>query len=153
MYRYCSFCGTKIKKGSNFCEGCGREITDEKVKKEEYSSKGGLVIYPLSLSKTKKVFYISLIIAIAIIAITIIVGVFVLNSVDTTNKVFDIELGWPAGWFQISHLDPESNFSIGISNWINFVGDFVFYLLLCFGLSYLSEMLYESIKSKNKPKT
>ena len=146
MERYCSFCGTKIREDGVFCEGCGREIKSQDVGKKQRKVKDGLVVYPLSLKKTTKVFWISLIIAIAIILITIIVGFFVLNSIDTSNQLFDIELGWPFGWFEISHLVRESNFSIGVSNWINFIGNFIFYILICFGLSYIGEMLYESMK-------
>ena len=133
---YCNKCGAKIPKGARVCPECKSNI--------------GLVVHPLSLRKTGKVFAISLIISIAIILITVVVGVFVLGSTDTANKIFDMQIGWPLGWFQMSRLTSDGSFSIGVSNWANFIGNFIFYLLLCFVLAYISEMFYASIKRKNK---
>lgn len=133
---YCNKCGAKILKGAKVCPEC--------------KSKIGLVVHPLSLHKTGKVFAISLIISIAIVLITVVVGVFALGSTDTANKIFYMQIGWPLGWFQMSRLTLDGSFSIGISNWANLIGNFIFYLLLCFVLAYTGEMFYSSIKRKNK---
>lgn len=134
MAKHCSECGAKLKEKSKVCEECGAKI--------------GLIVHPLSLRKTGKVLGISFIVAIVIIVITVLVGVFVLGSTDTSNRLFDIKLGWPLGWFQMSQLTEGSSISVGVSNWAILVGVFIFYLLLCFVLAYIGEMFYESIKSK-----
>jgi len=132
--QYCNKCGAKIPKGARVCPEC--------------KSKIGLVVHPLSLRKTGKVFIISLIISIAILLITVVVGVFALGSTDTGNSIFDIQAGWPFGWFQMSRLTVDGSLSIGISTWANFIGNFIFYMLSCFVLSYIGEMFYVSIKGK-----
>lgn len=134
---------------AKFCSKCGAELKGEAKKCQECGAKIGLVVYPLSLRKTGKVLGISFIVAIAIIVITILVGVFVLGSTDTSNRLFDIKLGWPFGWFQMSQLTEGSSISVGVSNWAILVGVFIFYLLLCFVLAYIGEMFYESMKTKN----
>ena len=74
------------------------------------------MVYPLSLRKTGKVFAISLIITIAIVFITVVVGVFVLGSTDTANKIFNMQIGWPLVWFQMSLSTLEGSFSHCISD-------------------------------------
>ena len=133
--QYCNKCGAKLSKGARVCPEC--------------KSKIGIVVHPLSLRKTGKVLAVSLIISIAILLITVVVGVFVLGSTDTGNSIFDIQAGWPFGWFQMSHLTVEGPLSIGISSWANFIGNFIFYMLSCFVLAYIGEMFYASIK-RNK---
>ena len=46
MEKYCSFCGTKLRENSNFCEGCGRKIKDI----EEKPFKKDLIKYLLLIS-------------------------------------------------------------------------------------------------------
>jgi len=134
MAKYCSKCGTQLKDGAKICSSCGTKV--------------GLTVYPLKIKETGKVIAISLAISIAIIIITMLVGIFVLSSTDTSNKVFDIEVGFPFSWFQISHLTNESGFTIGIFSWANLIGDLILYFILCFVLSYIGEMFYAGIKSK-----
>lgn len=136
MAKYCSKCGVQLKEDAKVCGKCGNKI--------------GLTVYPLSLHKTGKVLGISLVIATILIIITIIIGVSVLGSTNTANKVFDIRLGWPFGWFQMSHLTENSTFTIGVFSWVNLIGNFIFYLVLCFVLAYVGEMFFACIKNKIK---
>lgn len=148
---YCNKCGEKFDLMPKQIAGCQINPTYPVSYQNQIArNESGLTIYPLSLRKTGKVLGISLIISIAIMIITVVVGVFVLASNNTENKVFDIQVGWPVGWFKISHLTLESSVSIGVSNWVNLIGDFIFYLLLCFVLAYIGEMFYASVKNKNK---
>ena len=97
MEKYCSFCGTKLRENSNFCEGCGRKILSEEMQKKQMDEKlreelkeeikkefeeeqrikkeqVTLETTPLNLRNTGIVLGFSLIIAVGLVAISIIIG-------------------------------------------------------------------------------
>ena len=97
--------------------------------------------------EVRKIWFISIVIAIITIIMTIFVGILSVVLADKT-QIFDIELGLPLGWFRFYTLSGTSFVNIEISNWLNLIVDLIFYLLLCFGLSSLGEILLKNIKIK-----
>ena len=161
MDRYCNYCGAKIREGGNFCEGCGRKILSEEMKKkqmeeklreelkeeikkefvEEQKIKKKQVDFkttPLNLRNTSIVLGFSLIIAVSLVTISIIISGIAYGTIDKTN-VFVLEIGFPFGWFKMTNTE------IGISSWLNLFVDFILYTIIGFVL-FLGYDYYKSKK-------
>ena len=149
MDRYCSYCGTKIRKDGTFCEGCGRKIISEEMQikqmeeklKEEIKKDKEIKIVDTSLNLRNIIIDLgfSLIIAIGLVAISVIVGGIIIGSIDRSG-IFNMEIGWPFGWLQMT------NNGINISNWLNLIFDFIIYTLICFALFLCYDILYKHRK-------
>jgi len=167
--RYCSYCGTKIRENGNFCEGCGRKILSEEMQKkqmeeklrnelkeeikkefeEEQKIKENEVkseYNPLSSRNIGIDLGFSLILAVGIMAFSILIGVIIFGYFDNTKQVVVTELGLPLQWFK------TTNNEMAISSWLNLFGDYVFYTLILFVILLGYEILYKKKKSKEQMK-
>ncbi|MGF3555159.1 MAG: hypothetical protein ACQXXF_07855, partial [Thermoplasmatota archaeon] len=120
-----------------------KEEIKKELKEEQRINKNevNLISSPINLRNTSFDFGFSLIIAVGLMAISIIIGGIVFGSFDKSN-IFVLELGFPFGWFKISNTD------IGVSNWLNLFVDFIFYILISFGL-FLGYEYYKTRKTRN----
>ena len=166
MTRYCSYCGTKLREDGNFCEGCGREIISEEIQRTEIEKKlreeikdkikkefeeeqrikkdeVDLKTTPLNLRDIGFDLGFSLIIAVGLMAISIIIGGIILGTFDN-SKEFVVELGIPFGWFKMTNIE------IGISSWLNLFVDYIIYMLIGFVLFLGYDIYYKGKITKIK---
>ncbi|NHJ87736.1 MAG: hypothetical protein FK734_19905 [Asgard group archaeon] len=169
MPRYCSFCGAKLREDGNFCEGCGRKTVsvkdwekeiendlrkkltieiEQKIRKEieeekrlRDEEKEAVEITPLNWLNTAYIFGFSLILAVGLIALSIIIGVIALGANYTSG--FNIKVGFPLGWLQLTGT------GVNISNWLYLFVDFIIYTIICFSV-YLSYNIYKDNKQKQR---
>jgi hypothetical protein len=162
--KYCQYCGTKLRENAKFCEGCGRKLLpekeyekiieekyrkelEEKIRKEIEEERlrdeenEVVEITPLNWLNTAYIFGFSLILAVGLIALSIIIGVITQGAHYTTG--FNIKVGFPLGWLQLTGT------GINISNWLYLFVDFIIYTIICFSV-YLSYNIYKDNKQKQR---
>jgi len=121
-----------------------KELEEEQRTKEDEEE--SIEIIPLNLRKISKWVGISLIIAIIIVVITEISG-FIYLSTNPKNDIIRAEVGLPFIWFKISQIVSSGEYTIGVTNWIFFISDFIVYMLVCF-LIFLGYDIYKDKKQK-----